>query len=87
VIPWLAMVRVRGGNHRRAVRLWLPLFLLWPLMLPFAVVLAVAGPVVARAYGMATAGLLRTAWQFAGGWRGTHIEVESPEFVFQVRFI
>jgi hypothetical protein len=86
MIPCLAMVRV-GGHRRRGIRLWLPLFLLWPLMLPFAVVIAVAALVLARAYGIAAAGTLRTAWQLASGWRGMHIEVDSPEVAFQVRFI
>jgi hypothetical protein len=76
-----------GGHRRRGIRLWLPLFLLWPLMLPFAVVLAVAGLVMARAYGVAAAGTLRTAWQLASGWRGMYIEVDGPEVAFQVRFI
>jgi hypothetical protein len=86
MIPCVATVRV-GGHHRRAVRLWLPLFLLWPLMLPVAVVLAAAGLVVGRAYGVAGAGVLRTAWQFVSGWRGMHIEVDSPGVAIQVRFI
>jgi hypothetical protein len=86
VIPCLAMVRI-GGHQRRGVRLWLPLFLLWPLLLPFAVVLAVAGLVVARAYGVAAIGALRAAWQLASGLRGMHIEVDGPEVAFQVRFI
>jgi hypothetical protein len=85
MIPCLATVRVRVRRH--TIRLWLPLFLLWPLLLPFAVVLAVAGPVVARAYGVAAAGALRTAWQLASGCRGMRIEVHSPEAAFQVRFI
>jgi hypothetical protein len=84
VIPCLAMVRVRGHRHR-GIRLWLPLFLLWPFMLPFAVVLAVAGLVMAPAFGVA--GAPRTAWQLASGLRGTHIEVDSAEFALQVRFI
>jgi hypothetical protein len=86
VIPGLALVRV-GGHDRRAIRLWLPLFLLWPLMLPLAVVLAVAGVVVGRAYGIAPVGVLRTSWQFVSGWRGMHIEVDTPGFGFRVRFI
>jgi hypothetical protein len=86
VIPCLATVRL-GGHRRRGIRLWLPLFLLWPLILPFAVVLAVAGAVIARAYGVAAAGALRTAWQLASGLRGMHIEVDGPEVAFQVRFI
>jgi hypothetical protein len=72
VIPGLAVVRVGGDN--RTLRLWLPLFLLWPLMLP----LALAGPVVARAH---------IAWQFVSALRGTYIEVDSPGFTFRIRFI
>ena len=86
MIPCLALVRV-GRHQRRSIRLWLPLFLLWPLVLPFAVVLAVAGLIVARAYGVAAAGALRTAWQLVSGWRGMHIEVDGPGVAFRVRFI
>ena len=42
------MVRL-GGHRRHAIRLSLPLFLLWPLLLPFTLVLAVVGLVMARA--------------------------------------
>jgi hypothetical protein len=87
VIPGLAIVRVGGRRGRRPVRLWLPLFLLWPLILPFAVLLAVAGLFVARAYGVATAATLRAAWQLVGGLRGLRIEVDSPEAVFQIKFL
>jgi hypothetical protein len=80
------MVRVRG-HRRRAIGLWLPLFLLWPILLALAVVLAVPGLVVARAYGVAAAGALRTAWQLVSGVRGMHIEIDSPEAAFQIRFI
>jgi len=86
MIPCLAMVRV-GGHGRRALRLWLPLFLLWPLLLPFAMVLAVASLIAARTYGIAAAGVLRTAWQLASGSRGMRLEVDTPEVAFQVRFI
>jgi hypothetical protein len=85
MIPCLAVVRV--GGRRRTIRLWLPLFLLWPLILPFVVIFAVPGLVVARAYGVAAVGALRTAWQLVSGSRGMHIEVDSPEVALQVRFI
>jgi hypothetical protein len=86
MIPCLAMVRV-GRRHRRGIRLWLPLFLLWPLLLPFAGVLAIAATVMARVTGVAAAGALGTAWQLASGCRGMRIEVDSSEFALQVRFI
>jgi hypothetical protein len=71
-------------GRRRAIRLWLPLFLLWPLMLPLTVLAAL---VAARMYGVATAGILRAAWQLASGLRGTNIEVDSPEIAFRIRII
>ncbi len=86
MIPCLAMVRI-GRRRGRDIRLWVPLVLLWLPLLPFAVVLAVAGLVVAKAYGVAPARALRTGWQLVSGWRGMHIEVDSPEAAFQVRFI
>ena len=76
MIPWLAMVRV--GGPRRTVRLWLPLFLLWPLM-------PLAALVVARIYGIA--GLPRAAWQVARESRGTHVQIDTPTFAFLVRLI
>jgi hypothetical protein len=81
VIPWLAVVRV--GGPRRTVRLWLPLFLLWPLI----PLLAAAGLVAARAYGVATAGLPRAAWQVVRQCRGTHVRIDVPEFAFHIRLI
>ena len=81
MIPYLAMVRV--GGRRRGIRLWLPLFLLWPLVPPFAVVLAVAAAVMTRNVAAA----LRTAWQLASGCRGMHIEVDRPEIALRIRFI
>jgi hypothetical protein len=86
MIPCLAVVRV-GRHHRRGIRLWLPLFLLWLLMLPFVAVLAVPGLVIARAYGIAAAGVLRTTWQLASGLRGMHIQVDSAEVALQIRVI
>lgn len=84
MIPCLAMVQV-GGHRHRGIRLWLPLFLLWPFMLPFAAVLVVAGLVMAPSFGVA--GAPRMAWRLASGLRGMHIEVDSPEVALQVRFI
>jgi hypothetical protein len=69
------------------MRLWLPLFLLWPLLLPLAVVLAVAAVVLARLYGVTAGGILRTAWQLATAWRGMHLEVDAPNVAFRIRFI
>jgi hypothetical protein len=81
MIPSLAMVQV--GGRRRTTRLWLPLFLLWPLLL----LLVVPALIVARAYGISPAGALRTSWQLVSGSRGMRIEVDGPDVAFQVRLI
>ncbi|BFU44753.1 hypothetical protein [Krasilnikovia sp. MM14-A1004] len=83
MIPWLAMVRV--GRH--GIRLWLPLFLLWPLILPFAVALAVGVVIVARVHRVSAAGALRTGWQLVSGWRGMQFEIDDSDVAFQVRFL
>jgi hypothetical protein len=84
MIPSLAMVRV-GGHRHRGIRLWLPLFLLWPFLLPVAVIFVVAGLVVAPSFGVAAAP--RMVWRLASGLRGLHIEIDSPEVALQIRFI
>jgi hypothetical protein len=81
VIPWLAVVRV--GGSRRTVRLWLPLFPLWPL----TPLLALAAVVLARAHGVATAGVPRAAWQVARGCRGTRVQIDAPTFTFHIRLV
>jgi hypothetical protein len=86
MIPSLAMVRV-GSHHRRGVRVWLPLFLLWPLLVPFALLLAIAAPILARAYRISGANILRTAWQLVSGCRGMRIEVDSRDIALAIRFI
>ena len=37
MIPLVGVVSVRHWRHSRNFRLWIPLFLLWLLLLPFAV--------------------------------------------------
>ncbi|GAB1691925.1 hypothetical protein [Krasilnikovia sp. M28-CT-15] len=86
MIPSLAVVRVRGGR-RRAIQLWLPIFLLWPLLLPFALALAIGGPVLARVTGVGAADTWRIGWQLLSGCRGAHLAVDTPGFAFQARFI
>ena len=76
MIPLFAVIGVQGG--RRRLRLWLPLFLLWLLLLPFAVLLL---PV----FLVAALVLRIDAWQAIGAVfsvlcaaRGTHVEVAAP---------
>jgi hypothetical protein len=75
--PLIARVRVRTRRH--AFRLWVPLFLLWILLVPLLVpVILVALLVTAVAMPRWRCGaLLRGAWATLCETRGTRVEVED----------
>ncbi len=74
--PLVARVRIRTPRH--AFRLWLPLFLLWILLVPFlAPVLLVALLVTAALPRWRCGALLRGAWATLCEARGTRVEVED----------
>jgi hypothetical protein len=66
------------GERRRFFRLWLPLFLLWILLLPFALL---ALPVIAilwLLFGRSTVAKPIALWQVFAGMRGTLIDIDHP---------
>ncbi|HTN51789.1 MAG TPA: hypothetical protein VML50_05260 [Anaeromyxobacter sp.] len=75
--PLVARVRVRTPRH--ALRLWLPLFLVWALLavllLPLLLVLRIAALVVPRWSLLA---LVRGGCAVLGEARGTRVLVERP---------
>jgi len=76
VIPMLAILRVRG---QRSVNLWLPLFLVWFLLLPILMLLLpvwLAASLIARINPWPA---VSTAWGLLCGARGTRIEVVTPQ--------
>jgi hypothetical protein len=86
MIPLLAQVEVRTEQHR-PIRLWLPLFLVWLLLVVLGVILSpliIIGCLIVRMNPFTTVwGLIRVFWAMAG----THIEVQAPDAVVLVRVI
>jgi hypothetical protein len=77
ILPLVAVVRVRTLEGRH-INLWVPLFLLWLLLLPFAVVLTPVFVIVCLAVGVDPFAAMASAWRIFSAFCGTHVEVDSP---------
>jgi len=91
MIPFTASVRIRWWSHSPAGRqshrlhLWLPLFLLWILLLPL---LLVSLPVIALACLLVRVNALRlytAVWEILSALRHTLVEINSPVADVRVR--
>jgi hypothetical protein len=76
--PMLAIVHVLPTRMRRGIRLWVPLFLVWLLLLPFLLVLLPVYFVVCAVVDIAPFKTLGGIFSVLGSLNGTHVEVESP---------
>jgi hypothetical protein len=86
MIPTWLVLKIDIQPHRR-IRLWIPLLLIWLLLLPFALVLA---PVVAVWCARHVGSPVRLAgalWNVLGGACGTHVEIQSPDASFLIHII
>jgi hypothetical protein len=75
-VKWVlpTLLRVRMGD---ALTLWLPLFLLWPLVLALFSLLLLVAVLAPGPKGRALA-CWATAWQLLCATRGTHVDVRAP---------
>ena len=82
MIPLVMVLRVHTVKGR-GVRLWLPLFLLWLLVLPLLILLL---PFYLAFCAVVRVDALRgiaACWSVLSATSGTHIEVDTPRaFVF-----
>jgi len=78
VIPVLAGLRF-GVGSRRSPRIWIPLPLVWLLLLPFAIPLLPLSVAACLICSIPPLRALGALWQIASGLGGTHIEVDAPE--------
>jgi hypothetical protein len=86
VIPLIAIVQVQVPHGRR-IRLWLPLFLVWLLLVVLGLVLA---PLILIACLIARLNPFTAIWSLIRVFvvmAGTNIEVEAPEATVIVRVI
>jgi len=73
-------LRIHVLNHvGREIRLWIPLFLLWFLMLPFAVVILPVLLITAVVLDIDPFPALASALRILSSLRGSHVEVDSPD--------
>jgi hypothetical protein len=78
-VPMLAIVRILPAKSRRTLRLWVPLFLVWLLLLPFAVVLLPLYFVMCAVMDIAPFRTLGALFAVLGSIGGTHVEVDGPD--------
>ena len=75
--PLVATVHILPNVARREIRLWVPLFLVWLLLLPFAVVLLPVYFVVCAVVDIRPFATLGAVFAVLGNLSGTHVEVAS----------
>jgi hypothetical protein len=86
MIPLLAIVQIEPRNGHR-IRLWLPLFLVWLLLVVLGLVLS---PLILIACLIARLNPFQVIWSLIRvfvAMAGTHIEVQSPDANVLVRVI
>jgi hypothetical protein len=74
--PLTATVHVKTG--RFGIRLWLPLFLFWLLLLPLVVLALPFLFAAALIFGVRFWSSIRAALALLAGFHGTSVEVERP---------
>jgi hypothetical protein len=79
MIPLFAVVRVDR------LRLWVPLFVVWLLLLPFLLLLLPLMTLACLFLGINPLRACAAFWQTLSGLRGTHIEVNDGESLVLVR--
>ncbi|HEY6352048.1 MAG TPA: hypothetical protein VI636_21850 [Candidatus Angelobacter sp.] len=85
MIPLMLVVGFRTYKGR-GLRLWVPLFLVWLLLLPLVLVLL---PLAFLALAFLRVNPLRavqTGWQLLTGLKGTRIEIQDGNALLLIRF-
>jgi hypothetical protein len=75
--PMTATVHVKPAGWRHGIRLWLPLFLFWLLLLPLAVLALPFLFVAAVIFGVRFWASIRAGLNLLAAVRGTKVEVEN----------
>ena len=78
MLPLVVRVHVLG-RAGRGVRLWIPLFLMWLLLLPFALIVLPVLFVVCIVVDVDPFPALGAIWRVLCGLSGAHVEVEAPD--------
>jgi hypothetical protein len=83
--PMSAILHVKPAGWRRGIRLWVPLFLFWLLLLPLLILLLPFLFVGALVMGINLWRALRAMNALLAATRGTHVEVDSRDTKLFIR--
>ncbi len=86
MIPLLVVARI-GRAGRRGLPIWIPLFLIWLLLAPLALLLLPLFVIGCRVLRVRPFLALSVGWQLLCGLRRTHIEVATPAASVALRFL
>jgi hypothetical protein len=86
MIPLFAMIGFRTAR-RRTFRLWLPLFLVWLLLLPLVLVLFPFFLVGCLILDLNAFKAIVAGWKLMAGMRGMHVEVNDPKNYILLRLV
>lgn len=76
--PVFAVLRIRPTGKGRKINLWLPLFLIWILLLPLVLILLPFAIVAMTAKGIRPFHTLGALLRVLGSTAGTSVEVDRP---------
>jgi hypothetical protein len=76
--PLIATVHVKPASWRFGIRLWLPLFLFWLLLLPLLILALPFLFAAALIFGVRFWSSIRAALALLASFNGTSVEVERP---------
>jgi hypothetical protein len=86
MIPLFAVIGFRT-SRQRTFRLWLPLFLVWLLLLPLVLVLFPFFLVGCLILDMNAFSAIAVGWNVIAGLRGTHVEINDPKNYILLRIV
>jgi hypothetical protein len=75
------------SEERQFVRLWLPLFLLWILLLPIAVLTLPVLAILWLIYGRSALAKPLALWQIFASMRGTLVDIDHPDGSVFIRIV
>jgi hypothetical protein len=79
MLPLLLIVHILPNANHRGIRLWVPVFLVWILLLPFLLVLLPVFFIVCAVIDIDPFKTLGAFFAVLISLNGTHVEVESPD--------
>jgi hypothetical protein len=87
MIPLVGVINVKHWPRSRSFCLWIPLFLVWLLLLPFAILLLPVFFVVCLFCRVNPFQAIATFWSILAGFRDTHIEIDNREALVLIRIL